>query len=132
MLEIMNDEGGDPACWAHFGGDEFVTTFESFHDEEGSGVVWSLPHGGGLDANIVRLAARDTIGEHVNDQLDVLVVVWSGSGELVVDDRRVLLLPGTIAHIERGARRSIRAGDEGLVYLSTHRNRGPLAIGRRD
>jgi quercetin dioxygenase-like cupin family protein len=128
----VSDTGGDPACWAHLGGEDSVTSFESFHDEEGSGVVWSLPHGGGLDANIVRLAARDTIGEHVNDQLDVLVVVWSGSGELVVDDRRVPLRPGTIAHVDRGARRSICAEGEGLVYLSAHPSRGPMTISRPD
>jgi len=126
----VSDTGGDPACWAHLGGEDSITSFESFHDEEGSGVVWSLPHGGGLDANIVRLAARDTIGEHVNDQLDVLVVVWSGSGELVVDDRRVPLRPGTIAHVERGARRSIAASDTGLTYLSTHPRRAAMTIGR--
>ena len=128
----MSDTGGDPACWAHLAGDDLTTRFEAIPDDGGSGVVWSLPHGGELDANIVRLAPGDAIGEHVNDQVDVLVVVWSGSGDLVVDARRVPLETGVITCVERGCSRSIRAGDDGLVYLSTHPRRGPLRIGRPD
>jgi quercetin dioxygenase-like cupin family protein len=128
----VTDTGGDPACWAHLAGELFTTSFATAPDDPGSGVVWSLPHGGGLDANIVRLAAGDAIAEHVNDQVDVLVVVWSGSGELVVDERRVPLESGTITCVERGSNRSIRAGGDGLVYLSVHPRRGPLTIGRPD
>lgn len=128
----MSETGGDPACWSHLTDDEYVTSFDNLPDDERSGVVWSLPHGGGLDANVVRLAAGEGIGDHVNDQVDVLIVVWSGSGELVIDDRRVSLQPGTIAHVARGARRSIRSGGDGLVYLSTHPRRDPMTIGRPD
>ena len=48
----------------------------------GDGVVWSLPHGGDLDANLVRLGPDAAIGEHRNDEVDVLIYVQSGSGEL--------------------------------------------------
>jgi mannose-6-phosphate isomerase-like protein (cupin superfamily) len=127
----MGDLGGDPACWAHPAGD-LATGFEAIEVSDESGVVWSLPHGGGLDANIVRLVAHDSIGEHVNDDLDVLLVVWSGSGEVVVDERRVPLEPGVITCVERGRRRSVHAGGDGLMYLSTHPRLDPMSVRRAD
>ena len=129
----MSDSGGDPACWAHLDPADHVTSFDTAAPAgsgaaDGSGAVWSLPHGGGLDANVVRLDPRAEIGEHDNDQVDVLVVVWSGSGELVVDGLRVALGPGTIAHVPRGSRRHIVAGTDGLLYLSTHPRRDPITV----
>ncbi|MFN0090378.1 MAG: DUF6328 family protein [Acidimicrobiales bacterium] len=144
------EEGGDPACWAHlFENDEHDGAGErepwgpalvvdvAVVDQLGaSGTVWSLPHGGDLDGNLVRLASGVEIGEHVNDEVDVLIAVRSGRGELVVEGRRHELRPGVLALIARGARRRLVAGAEGLGYLSLHRRRAPLgirptALGRR-
>jgi quercetin dioxygenase-like cupin family protein len=94
----------------------------------GDGVVWSLPHGGDLDANLVRLGPHAAIGEHRNDEVDVLVYVQSGSGELTVADEAHPLSGEHLALIPRGRRRSIRAGSRGLVYLSIHRRRDGLAL----
>lgn len=135
----MNDVGGEFACWAHLleGGD---------HDEpanarrgviadlgdvtvRGNGAVWSLPHGGDLDANLVRLEPGRSIGEHVNDEVDVLVFVQSGSGDLRLGDTRVDLASDHLVLIPRGVVRAIAAGQAGITYLSVHRRRGPLAIG---
>jgi quercetin dioxygenase-like cupin family protein len=134
------DVGGDPPCWAHL--------FEEPEDAAGSspvvadlgaleaavtggpggadgpgGAVWSLPHGGDLDANLVRLPAGGSIGEHVNELLDVLLVVRSGSGELIVDGRRHPLRPDTVVLLPHGTRRALSAGPDGLGYLSVHRRR---------
>lgn len=117
----MSETGGDPACWAHVVDDRLIGSF----DDE----AWSLPHGGGLDANVVRLAPGGSIGTHVNDAVDVLLVVWSGSGEVVIDERRTPLESGTIVLVPRHASRSIVARGDGLVYLSTHPARGPMTIG---
>jgi len=92
------------------------------------GVVWKLPHDGDLDGNLVRLAAGRSIDEHVNAEVDVLVVVRAGGGALVVDGDRHELGPATVALVPKGARRSIVAGDAGLAYLSIHRRREGLAI----
>jgi quercetin dioxygenase-like cupin family protein len=94
----------------------------------GDGVVWSLPHGGDLDANLVRLGPDAAIGEHRNDEVDVLVYVQSGTGELVGDGRVQRLSGQVAALIPRGSRRSIRAGTRGLTYLSIHRRRDGLAL----
>lgn len=96
----------------------------------GPGVVWSLPHGGDLDANLVRLTPASVIGTHVNDDVDVLVFVQSGDGQVVIDDIEHRLRAETLVMIPRGAERSIRAGARGVYYLSIHQRRPPLGIGR--
>jgi quercetin dioxygenase-like cupin family protein len=93
------------------------------------GVVWSLPHGGDLDANLVRLEPDGTIGAHRNHDVDVVLSVIAGHGELIIDDATHLLRGDVLALVPRGARREIRAGADGVTYLSIHRRRGPLEIG---
>ncbi len=95
----------------------------------GSGAVWSLPHDGDLDANVVRVAAGDAIDAHVNDEVDVLMAVWSGTGDLNVGDENITLEPGLVVSIARGLARAVYAGSTDLVYLSVHRRRGPMGIG---
>jgi quercetin dioxygenase-like cupin family protein len=97
-----------------------------------AGVAWSLPHGGDLDANAVALASGGSIGEHVNDDVDVLLVVRSGDGELDVEGRRHRLQTDVVVLVPRGTRRALTAGAGGLTYLSIHRRRPPLTIRRSD
>jgi quercetin dioxygenase-like cupin family protein len=92
------------------------------------GVVWSLPHEGDLDANLVRLGPGQRVLEHVNDEVDVLVVVRSGSGEITIDDYEHELVESSIALVPVGWRRSITASPDGLTYLTIHRRRGPLTV----
>jgi len=89
----------------------------------GGGALWRLESSQDLQANLVRLEPGHEIGAHRNDDVDVLLVVVEGSGELVVDQRSHPLTPATLAHLPRGAVRAIRAGDTALVYLSIHRRR---------
>jgi hypothetical protein len=127
-----HEQGGDPACWVHlFEDDQPALVTDLVDIEEVGGAVWSLPHGGDLDANLVRLASRACIPEHVNRDVDVLVVVRSGGGQLVVDETTHDLTETTVALVPRGSARSIRAGDDGLDYLSIHRRREAMQIRRR-
>ena len=134
----MSDLGGEPACWAHLieHGDDMA----ELHGRgvvvdlgdvavRGSGAVWSLPHGGDLDANLVRLDPDATIGAHVNDEVDVLVFVQSGTGQLLLGDDRVDLGSDHLVLVPKGVRRSVTAGPAGITYLSVHRRRGPIQIG---
>jgi mannose-6-phosphate isomerase-like protein (cupin superfamily) len=92
------------------------------------GAVWSLPHGGDLDANLVCLDAGGEIGAHVNNEVDVLMFVRSGNGSVTVDGETVPLGSDHLAWIPKGARRSVTAGSDGISYLSVHRQRGGLGI----
>lgn len=136
------DMGGEAPCWAHLVDDlephaaperpgpvvVDVAELAGLTDGGADGAIWSLPHDGDLDANVVRLRAGNAIDEHVNGEVDVLVVVWSGTGALDVDDTTTSLAPGVLASIPKGARRSVRAVGDDLTYLSIHRRRDSLSI----
>jgi quercetin dioxygenase-like cupin family protein len=133
MAGQAHDEGGEAACWAHVVDHEsaaaVVADLSLTRDTGGTGgAVWSLPHDGDLDANLVRLAPDTAIAEHLNDEVDLLLVVREGDGELTVDGIRHRLTDSTVALVRRGARRSIRAGGHGLVSLTVHKARGPLTL----
>jgi len=67
----------------------------------------------------------------VNTEVDVLVFVQSGAGQLTIDGTVRRFATDHIAMIPKGARRSISAGPAGVTYLSVHRRRDPLAISTR-
>ena len=69
-------------------------------------------------------------GEHVNNDVDVLLVVLAGSATVVVDGVRRVVGGGGAVVIEKGRPRSVSAGPDGVRYLSIHRRRPPLRIGR--
>jgi quercetin dioxygenase-like cupin family protein len=95
------------------------------------GVAWSLPRGGQLNANLVRLGPGERIAEHVNPDVDVFVHVIAGSGRLEVAGDTWRLRAGVVALIPVDRSRTIVADDR-LLYLTVHRARAGLAIrGRR-
>jgi quercetin dioxygenase-like cupin family protein len=96
----------------------------------GSGTVWTLEGSEDLNANLVRLPEGGRIGEHVNLDVDVLVVGVSGYGTVEVEGRRHEVSPGRVVFLPKGIRRSISGGEGGVAYLSVHRRKGPLGIGR--
>jgi quercetin dioxygenase-like cupin family protein len=142
-MATTGDLGGDPPCWAHLfeaeaglgspgAGGDVVVDLGAIDTAGPSGAVWSLPHGGDLDGNLVRLGPGDGVGSHVNDEVDALLLVRSGDGELGVDGAVHELRPDVLTLVPRGARRSLRAGPAGLTYLSIHRRRGPLGVARHE
>jgi quercetin dioxygenase-like cupin family protein len=66
--------------------------------------------------------------EHTTSELDVLLIVLEGSGVATVDEREHVLVVGSALLVEKGSSRAIRAGADGLRYLSVHRRRGPLQV----
>ena len=93
------------------------------------GVIWSLQRSGELNANLVRFDAGGGVGEHVNEEVDVLFVGIAGSGSVRVDGEDHDLGAGRLVFAPRGVRRSTRAFSDGFAYLTVHRRRGPLRIG---
>jgi uncharacterized cupin superfamily protein len=71
------------------------------------------------------------MSEHVNSEVDVLLVVVAGAGTLRVDGRDAPLAPCTIAHVAKGSARAVFAGDGGLSYVTVHRRRGQLQVQSR-
>ena len=92
----------------------------------GSGVVWALPSGAGVNVNLVRLGDAEAIGEHVNDAVDVVLVGVAGTVAVSVDGIDVALGPGELLVVPAGARRAVTARGGAAGYLSLHRERGGL------
>ena len=127
------EQGGDPACWAHLFEDDGVVAadLDSLLGASGDGVHWTLEPESDLNANLVRLEPGHVVGEHTNEEVDVLLVVLAGRGHVVLDTATLTLTPNVVVHLPKGARRAIHATGEGVTYLTVHRRRGGLSIGRR-
>ena len=93
----------------------------------GTGPLWGMASAD-LNATLLSWPAGHEVAEHVNAELDVLIVVLEGGGTASVDGEHHALAAGCALLIAQGASRRITAGDGGLRYLSIHRRRGPLQI----
>jgi uncharacterized cupin superfamily protein len=93
----------------------------------GKGPLWGMASTD-LNATLLAWPPAHEVAEHVNEELDVLVIVLDGDGAAIVDGETHELAAGSAILIPRGARRRILAGAPGLRYLSVHRRRGRLQI----
>jgi hypothetical protein len=92
-------------------------------DAEGKGFHWTLAEPAELNSILVRLRKPGSMGEHVNDAVDVMVVVLASSGQFIVAVSPPPRDGGRGPHIPKGAACSIHA-DFGRVGLS---HRSPMA-----
>lgn len=92
---------------------------------QSDGPIWST-NSEQLNVNLLRLSTGDGIASHANQEVDVLIVVFEGSGELSVDRETHPLNPGRAVVVPRGATRALRCTAGPLVYITVHRRRGPL------
>ncbi len=91
-----------------------------------SGVLWGLDSPQ-LNVNLVKIGADDRIDPHVNDAVDVLLIVQSGRGEVTIDEVAHPIKADSVLLIPLGARRSVEARTQ-LVYYSIHARRPGLGI----
>ncbi|HVE25431.1 MAG TPA: DUF2249 domain-containing protein [Sporichthya sp.] len=102
-------------------------------DGEGAAVVagaaWKLAvRQRDLDSNLIALPPGGGIDMHDGPNLDVLIHVTAGTGQLRTEVGVVELEPGALAWLPRGSRRQFFAGPDGLHYLSVHQRRQALAL----
>jgi quercetin dioxygenase-like cupin family protein len=90
-----------------------------------AGVIGSLV-GADLNVNLVRLASDEYLDAHINTEVDVLLVGVAGAGVVELAGGDMPLAAGAAIYVAKGARRAIRAGSQGLAYLTCHRRRGGL------
>lgn len=96
---------------------------------EAAGAVWKLPMSRrDLDANVIHLQAGSKIDTHAGPDLDVLVHVLQGNGELVTETETLTLQRGSLLWLPRRSRRQITAGPQGLTYLTVHPRRPGMTI----
>lgn len=101
-------------------------------ETDARGAVWKLDMAQrDLDANLIRLAAGHCIEAHVGPDLDVLLCVLHGSGELSTATTTQTIGEGSLVWLPRRSQRAIAAGPDGLQYLSVHTRRPGLSVGTR-
>jgi quercetin dioxygenase-like cupin family protein len=105
-----------------------VDLYQSLAAGGHAGAIWTLGHGGDLNANLVRFPVGG-VGEHVDEEVDVLVVGVSGVGVVEVDGQEHPLRAGTVAFVPKGARRPTKSGSGDFAYLTVHCRRRPPRIG---
>lgn len=97
--------------------------------ETGSTVAWRLQaRERDLDSNIIALPPDGVIEPHTGPDLDVLIYVVSGSGELGTEGDPIELTTGALVWLPRHSRRRLSAGADGLRYLTVHRRRQALVL----
>jgi len=148
-------EGGDPACWAHLF-DEETTGMENqtedrarLSDPAGQrasaaegvdlaaltraasapGAAWTH-ESEDLHVNLLVFASGEGVAEHVNHEVDVLVVSIAGTGAVTVDGTRHILSTGQALVIPKSARRSTKGMSAPFAYLTCHRRRAGLRPSR--
>ncbi len=155
----MNDpelEGGDPPCWAHLfdeemygmeidnetqdrkvvlgaaaprtGAAEMVELAALAHAATTPGAAWSR-RSDDLDVNLLVFTVGEGVAEHVNTEVDVLLVGVVGEGVVDVEGKHYILRTGNALVIPKGAERGTRSMSDPFAYLSCHRRRGGLRPG---
>jgi cysteine synthase len=69
---------------------------------ERAGAIWSLDKSSDLNANLVRFGTGQGVEEHVNDEIEVMVLGVSGSGIVTGIERNMLYRPGYWCSYPRG------------------------------
>jgi quercetin dioxygenase-like cupin family protein len=91
----------------------------------GVGPLWGM-QSEELNATLLEWPSGGGVAEHVNDELEVIVLVLAGSACVSLDGTAHALSAGSLLLVPRGCARSVSAGADGVRYLSVHRRRGPL------
>lgn len=96
---------------------------------DAAGVIWKLRmRERDLDSNIIALGPCAVIDAHAGPDVDVLIHVLAGSGQLSTELGDVPLRTGSLAWLPRRSRRQFTAGPDGLRYLTVHKRRQALTI----
>ncbi|WP_217169186.1 hypothetical protein [Streptomyces sp. AC512_CC834] len=94
-----------------------------------AGALWKLAEPGRqLDANVVRLPAEGRVDTHTEPDLDVLLLVLDGEASLLCTDGERPLRAGILTWLPHSSTRAVRAGADGVTYLTVHRRRPGMRI----
>lgn len=94
-----------------------------------TGAVWKLQaRNRDLDSNVIALPPGEVIDAHSGPDLDVLIHILAGGGQLTTERGVLDLRPGALLWLPRRSRRQFTAGLEGLRYLTIHQRRQALVL----
>lgn len=81
-----------------------------------------------LDSNVIALDPGAIIEAHAGPDVDVLVHVLAGSGQLTTELHVLELRGGSLIWLPRRSLRRFAAGPDGLRYLTVHQRRQALTL----
>jgi uncharacterized protein (DUF2249 family) len=94
-----------------------------------TGVMWKLRmRRRDLDSNIIRLPPSACIAAHVGPEVDVLLLVLDGTGQITTELTTLDLHPGALVWLPQRSQRRFTAGPQGLSYLTVHPRRQSLLL----
>jgi uncharacterized protein (DUF2249 family)/quercetin dioxygenase-like cupin family protein len=106
-----------------------TNTAELAAEPDHTGAVWKLEVGErDLDSNVIALAPNDGIDAHAGADVDVLIHVLAGNGQLTTEQGEIDLAPGALLWLPKRSRRQFSAGPDGLRYLTVHKKREILPL----
>lgn len=79
-----------------------------------------------LNVNLVVLRVGHAIAEHINSEVDVLLVGVTGNGRVTVDGHPIGLAANELLVIPKGSARSITPLGARFAYLTCHKRRAGL------
>ncbi|MCU0493664.1 MAG: cupin domain-containing protein [Chloroflexaceae bacterium] len=102
-----------------------VDVAEALREASYDGPIWSA-NCEQMNVNLMRLSSGQGVAEHVNADLDVLLVVLEGVGTITLDGEERSFEAGQVFVLPRGTRRGIQCRNGPLVYITCHRQKGGL------
>jgi len=93
-----------------------------------SGPLWSTETED-LDCTFVAWGEGQGIAMHRNAEVDVVMIVLSGSGVVTVDGENTDLSAGKVVVIPKNSERAVYASGSRLAYLNVHKRRRKLMPG---
>jgi uncharacterized protein (DUF2249 family) len=102
---------------------------EEASESDAAGASWKLTmRERDLDANVIVIPPGGTIDAHTGPDLDVLIHIVTGSGQLATERGQLELEAGALVWLPRRSVRQFTAGREGLRYLTVHQRRQALVL----
>ncbi len=102
-----------------------ITLSEVLTATAGPGPVWTQSSRD-LNVNLLSFAAGQGVPRHINDEVDVLIVVVEGAGVLELDGVAHPLRAGQVCLIPAGAKRALWSSSGAFAYPTCHRRRSGL------
>lgn len=85
-----------------------------------------------FNATVLSWPAGSGVPLHTNDQVDVMMVCLSGTGEVVVDGQAFALGVGAALLIPKGSARGIASTSSAFRYVNLHRRKPGIQLGGMD
>ncbi|CAN5355379.1 hypothetical protein BH11ARM1_BH11ARM1_17900 [soil metagenome] len=106
----------------------YTNLLELIHGRSETGPLWGTECED-LNGTFLAWADGEGVAAHVNSELDVIMAVLDGQGELVLNGESLALAAGIVIVIPKGAVREIKAHSGGIAYLNVHKRRKRLNLG---